>query len=295
MKTIIDVKLPVRIIGDENGYDFFSYLVGEITTSDNEIWFDFSECNWFDGNLCAILGNILDTLKQRNNIFFFKGFQSTPYNTFSRNKFLSVFTDEPIAELDSLTIPYQKFKLEDEQKAKDFIKEQLFDKPGMPKMSFEAKKAILVSIFEVCVNAITHGQCDHVYCCGQFFPNKKTPEVSISFVDLGRTIKANVNDHLGSHLTGNKTILWALDEGNTTKTGNEPGGLGLKLLQNLINYNNGSLQIVSADGFVELKKHVFIEHAMKNYFPGTIITIKLLLGDSNSYILSTDVDTENIF
>jgi len=71
--------------------------------------------------------------------------------------------------------------------------------------------------------------------------------------------------------------------------------LGLKLLQSLINYNKGSLQIVSADGFVELKNNVFREHSIKDYFPGTIVTIKLLLGDSNFYCITNEVNTDNIF
>jgi hypothetical protein len=294
---VIKIIVPNVILCNEIGYEFLSKLAGDtIVLSNTQIDLDFRQCNWFDGNLCAVLGNILDGLIQRNNRLSFFNLNQRILETFTRNKFLGSFTNYPESDLDSLTIPYQKFKLEDEQKAKDFIKQQLFDKPDMPKMTFEAKKAILVSIFEVCINAITHGECEFVYCCGQFFPHKKLPEVSISFVDLGRTIRANVNDYLGFESSGNQTILWALDEGNTTKTGLEPGGLGLKILQNLINYNKGSLQIVSADGFVELKNKIFVEHSMKDYFPGTIVTIKLLLGDSNIYFLSNeDVDMDNIF
>jgi len=292
----INVTIPARVLCNEIGYDFLSALAGEtISASGSEINFNFGNCTWFEGNLCAVLGNILDGLVQRNNKIRFNNINNDILNTFSRNKFLSAFIPNDSLELDSLTIPYQKFKLVDEQKAKDFIKAELFDKPDMPHMSDEAQKLILINIFEVCVNAITHGQCEFVYCCGQFFPMKNPPEVSISFVDLGRTIKANVNEYLKVQMTGNKTILWALDEGNTTKTGNEPGGLGLKLLQSLINYNKGSLQIVSADGFVELKNNVFREHSIKDYFPGTIVTIKLLLGDSNFYCITNEVNTDNIF
>jgi len=295
-ESSLTISVPKAIRCDENGFDFFSRLAGDtITIANKNIIFDFGNCNWFDGNLCAVLGNILDGLKQRNNTLHFKGITENILNVFVRNKFYKNFISNTTPLLDSRTIPYERFKLFDEQLAKDIIKRELFDKPGMPKMSDDAQKAILLNIFEVCVNAITHGECEYVYCCGQFFPDQSSPEVSISFVDLGRTIKANVNEYLKANMTGNKTILWALGEGNTTKRGNEPGGLGLKLLQNLINYNKGSLQIVSADGFIELSNSKFKERHMTDYFPGTIVTIKLLLNDSNFYVISKEVDTDNIF
>ena len=292
----VQITVPKFVLCNVEGYDFIAKLAGEtIAVTNSEIHVYFGECVWFDGTLCAALGNILDGLRMRNNKIRLFDLSHNILATFRRNRFLEAFTDLSSGDQAPLTIPYQKFKLQDEEKAKDFIKKQLFDKPDMPKMSEEAKKSVLVSIFEVCVNAIVHGECDNVYICGQISPSRTPPEVSIAFVDLGRTIKANVNDYLKSEQSGNGTILWALYEGNTTKTGDEPGGLGLKILQTLINYNGGSLQIVSADGFIELKNGIFREHKMIDYFPGTIVTIKLRLGDSNFYVLSNEMDTDNIF
>jgi len=294
-KPII-IELPEKVISNTENFEFFSMFAGQtIALTNTSIVLEFKNCKWFDGNLCAVLGNIIDGLVSRKNSITISNLPDNIRNTFSRNKFLRIFSSQ-IDPQDSLTIPYEKFKLHDEQRAMEFMKTQLFDKPDMPKLSNEAKKAILVSIFEVCVNAITHGQCENVYVCGQIFPNRNPPEVLITFVDLGRTIKANVHEYKKDYLlSGNETILWALEEGNTTKSGSEPGGIGLKLLQNLINLNQGGLQIVSANGFVELKNGIFIEKNMTEHFPGTIVTIKLRLGDDNQYILSTEVDTENIF
>jgi len=294
-KPII-VELPEKVISNTPSFEFFAMLAGQTLGLTNAvIVLDFKKCKWFDGNLCAVLGNIIDGLVLRGNSIRLFNLPNNVKTTFSRNKFLRIFSDQ-VDSLDSLTIPYEKFKLQDEQRAMEFMRTQLFDKPDMPKLSDEAKKAILVSVFEVCVNAITHGQCENVYVCGQIFPNRNPPEVLITFVDLGRTIKANVHEYLKDYvLSGNGTILWALEEGNTTKSGSEPGGIGLKLLQNLINLNQGGLQIVSANGFIELKNGIFIERHMTENFPGTIVTIKLRLGDDNQYVLSTEVDTENIF
>jgi hypothetical protein len=291
-----ELLIPVEVTCNRDGYEYLSKVAGATLAFSNTILdLNFKNCTWFDGNLCAVLGNILDGLVQRHNQISLVGMNDNIENIFSRNFFLKSFSSNAYLNLSSLTIPYKKFKLEDEQAIKDFIKVELFDKPDMPQMSNEAKKSILVNIFEVCVNAITHGNCEYVYCCGQFFPHRTPAKVSISFVDLGRTIKANVNDYLKDQKNGNETIIWALKDGNTTKTGNEPGGIGLKLLQDLVNLNKGKLQIVSADGFIELKNGEFSENTMNVFFPGTIVTVELILGDSNFYILSTETNKENIF
>jgi hypothetical protein len=291
----IEITVPQKVLCRVYGYEFLSEVAAKaITLVGSTFTLDFTKCEWFDGNLCAVLGGILDGLVMRKNQVYFSGLSRSLQTTFTRNNFLKSFSTET-ESMASLTIPYKKFKIEDEEVAKDFIHEQLFNKPDMPILSEEARRALLVRIFEICVNAITHGQSTHVYVCGQIYPTRNPPEVSLTFSDLGKTIKANVNEYLRDELTGNKTILWALEEGNTTKSGAEPGGIGLKLIESLVNLNKGSLQIVSGDGFVELRNGVYIEHQFEEYFPGTIVNLKLLLGDSNFYVMPNEIDIDNIF
>jgi hypothetical protein len=291
-KLIIDI--PERVRGNTNGYDFLAFLSAEtISFRNSVVVLNFKACKWFDGNLCAVLGTILEGVRSRNNVIFLRSLAEHILLVFTKNKFLDNFGDKPVAQ-DSLTIPYNKFGLDDEQKTKDFINDQLFEKPDMPLMSLEARKQILIAFFEVCVNALTHGECENVYVCGQIFPNKNPPEVSLTFSDLGRTIKANVNDFLQDSLSGNKTLLWALEDGHTTKVGNT-GGIGLKLLESLVLLNQGSLQLVSGDGFIEVNRGIRKEFSMSGYFPGTIVTIRLRLRDSNFYRMSNEVDINDIF
>ncbi|MGQ1945492.1 hypothetical protein ACT3CD_00140 [Geofilum sp. OHC36d9] len=44
---------------------------------------------------------------------------------------------------------------------------------------------------------------------------------------MGKTIKANVNEFLKADLSGDDAIKWTFKYGNTTKTKNVLGGLGL--------------------------------------------------------------------
>ncbi|MCO5950857.1 hypothetical protein [Mucilaginibacter flavidus] len=298
MVNLFNIPIPQSLKADKEGYAFLSWVAGSALLLDcKEIIVDFEACSFIEGNLCAVLGNILEGLKIRNKNVSLQNVRIQILRVLARNEFLEAFGYTFYAPRYFLTsIPYKKFNLSDEAAAKEFFSLELFGKPGMPQMSAPAKKAILRNIFEICINAITHAGCEYVYCCGQLFNIKANPKVLITFVDLGNTITANVNNYLSKNLSGNEAIRWALIDGNTTKEGSEPGGLGLKLLQDLISYNKGKLQIVSGNGFVEIfdGKVNFIGQELD--FPGTIVTLEIKLGDPNFYILTNEKqNTSNIF
>ncbi|KEQ28383.1 hypothetical protein N180_01755 [Pedobacter antarcticus 4BY] len=294
----ISIAIPESLQSDFIGYSFMSKLAGEsLLHSKLSIKIDFQNCSLIEGNLCAILGNILEGLIERDNIIDIANVTPATLRSLANNGFLEKFNyPYSVPKYHTNSVQFKKFNLNDETRAKDFFDSELFGKEGMPQMSVAAKKAILRSIFEICVNAITHAGCEYVYCCGQFFKGNNNPRATITFVDLGKTITANVNRHLKLLLNGIEAIKWALQEGNTTKFGDEPGGLGLKLLQDLLFYNKGKLQMISGNGFVEIIDKIITTTELQYDFPGTIVTIELKLGDPNFYILDTeDEETQNIF
>jgi hypothetical protein len=298
MDNELEYIIPGVLRGDKLGYEFMSHLAGNTILCNKDcVVLDFEYCEFFEGNLCSILGNILDSLIIRNNRLELRNLSGNVRGVLSRNGFLGEYMDEiTISELYHTNLPYRRFKLEDESKAKDFFKHELFDKEHMPKMSPLAQKEIIRNIFEVCLNAVTHGKCEQVYCCGQLYLRKSPSKAILTFSDLGSTIKANVNTFLRANLAGNEAIKWALTDGKTTKTGTTPGGLGLKLLQDLIYLNKGMLQVVSGDGFVEVKNNEQTFIGLDFDFPGTIITLELLLNDPNFYFLkSEENDWKDIF
>ncbi|WP_147473867.1 hypothetical protein [Chryseobacterium nematophagum] len=56
---------------------------------------------------------------------------------------------------------------------------------------------------------------------------------------------------LGEDIDAKEAIVWAMKMGNTTKTGSNPGGLGLAVIFEFIEKNKGKIQVISADGFYE--------------------------------------------
>lgn len=87
-----------------------------------------------------------------------------------------------------------------------------------------------------------------------------------------------------------------MKKGNTTKTGNTSGGLGLSLIFKFINLNKGSIQIVSSDGYYEYSNGKEVKKQLDSIFEGTIVNIKFNLNDSNHYVLKHEIGNfENIF
>ena len=160
-------------------------------------------------------------------------------------------------------------------------------------MSPLLKSKINKSIFEIFNNANIHGQCEHVFSCGQYFPFKR--RLLFTIADLGNTIKRNVNAYLNQSFTGSDAIRWAVEEGNTTKTGTIPGGLGLSLIRDFLKLNNGRIQIVSSCGYWEERKGAIFAKEFENVLMGTIVNLDITINDQSSYVLASEVDPNSIF
>ena len=92
-----------------------------------------------------------------------------------------------------------------------------------------------------------------------------------------------------------EAIEWATQANNTTKRGDIPGGLGLKLLCEFIDLNNGSLQIVSDAGYWRRKSRHNKTARLRNAFPGTVVSVEIDTSDLNSYRLASELETDDIF
>jgi anti-anti-sigma regulatory factor len=264
----------------------------------DEIRLDFSKVNWFDANLCAVLGALINTWQRNLNSVELINLSKGIADVFSKNWFLKSFGKETILDNNSTTVTYKRFKLEETNVFIPYVFNDVLSRAGFVDLSFGVKKELTNNFLEIFMNA-KHGISDEVYCCGQFYPQAKIPKLDFTIVDIGQTIKENVNKHLDSNLTGEDTIKWALRKGNTTKQKDDgvPGGLGLDRISNFIKLNRGVLQIVSNDGFFELNdgRENFRTFANGFSFPGTIVNVEFNLGDTSHYILKSEIPQNIIF
>ena len=75
----------------------------------------------------------------------------------------------------------------------------------------------------------------------------------------------------------------------------QPGGIGLKFLKDFIAQNQGKIQLVSRFGFYEFKDNQESFQKLSNDFPGTVVNLEINTADTNTYILGSEVLSENIF
>ncbi|MBU0701450.1 ATP-binding protein [bacterium] len=287
-------EFPQNISSDFGGYDTLVDLSNKIS----DIYFediplDFSKTKWFDANLTAVLGAILSGSQDMLNDIKIKGVSEKIKVLLSRNHFLSHFGGLKIPDYYDTTIKYRKFKITEGKLFEDYLDSELLSKEAMPDMSVLLRKKINKSILEIFQNAVIHGHCNNIFSCGQYFRTKKRLDFTI--VDLGKTIKTNVTEYVKNDLSGEDAIKWAVAEGNTTKCGQIPGGLGLSLICEFLRKNSGKIQIVSANGYWEQKSDNESSNVFSSSFPGTIVNLEFNIADQGHYCLSSEIDGDNIF
>ncbi|MFH0893515.1 MAG: ATP-binding protein [Bacteroidota bacterium] len=295
---MITVKVPNKVCSDFNGYSFFIDCIKILkNVVFEDIVFDFNINIWFEANLCAVLGAIMNSAQSRLNNVSIVNLNTSTQNILSRNNFLAAFGGEIIPDKNKTTIKYRRNKLTEEKLIKEFLFNELIKKQDFPKLSEIAQKEIVRSIFEIYSNAIIHGNSIDVYSCGQYYPGKEPPRIDFTIVDMGKTIKRNVNDFLKDDLSGKEAIKWAVKEQNTTKSKNDniPGGLGFKLITDFMSLNLGKIQIISSDGFWEMRKGEISTNSFSSEFPGTLVNLEFNLDDSNFYHLKSEKVEDIVF
>jgi hypothetical protein len=252
----------------------------------DQLTIDFSHASWFEANLCAALGAILNRTSANLNSVKLENIPSGIESIFKKNGFLSHFGGETRPDYYGTTITYSSFGRGDVKAFHAYLQSQLLGRSDLPKMTDPLKIEISRSILEIFVNAITHGNCSQVFACGQFFPSKQ--RIDFSIANLGTTIQQNVSNFLRSNLTAAEAIQWALQEGNTTRTGPIPGGLGLSILKQFLKLNQGRAHIYSGGGCWTQSGAIETFADSANDFGGTMVVVEFNLSDSTSYRLSTE-------
>lgn len=101
-------------------------------------------------------------------------------------------------------------------------------------------------------------------------------------------------------MTGRQALLWALQEGHSTKFppgGSGAFGLGLKLLSDLARLNRGRLEIYSHDSYACIQQSGVNVYNFNEAFPGTVLNLELRQDDNFYYLTTEDMSSpeSNIF
>lgn len=262
-----------------------------------ELLINFDNCLDIDANLSAALGALLDKLVIDFNkkIYVKKPFNRNPRKKLSRIGFLKaweVLTD--IEERENF-IKYRRFNVGDSDEFKKYVFDDLIQKKRFPQCTRKAAEKIIESIYELFVNATSHSESRYVYTCGECHERNKLPMLDMTLVNLGKTIPENVNTFLKNKgetpLSPCECMIWAFKEGNTTKE--IPGGLGLAILKDFIDLNEGVIQMVSGNALINYHNRKFDKILLEMEFPGTIVNVEFNCADKKSYFYG-DNDVENL-
>lgn len=247
---------------------------------------DFSHCGWFDANMCAPLGVAFAHASDNFNDIRLVGLSSKIQTILSKNRFLTGFGYRQLIDTHGTTIPYRQFNSTDDRLFADYLNQHMRGK-DLPAMSAALSERFKNSILEIFVNAAMHSESKlGIFACGQFFPAMHRLDFCVS--DTGIGIRRKIYKELGLKMNSDKAIDWALQEGNTTRKGNVPGGLGLKLIREFIAMNKGRIQIVSDRGYWEFNPQGETLCRIDTPFPGTVINIDINTSDTSSYCLSSE-------
>lgn len=249
---------------------------------------------WFDADMCAAFGAILYRLGENLNTVKLTNISPGAEGILAKNGFLSHYGREKIPDRWGTTISYRRFDVKDDRYFADYIETELMHRSEMPAMSSGLMKKFRESIFEIFSNAVLHSRTEQgIFSCGQSFP--KRHQLDFSVADLGIGIRQNVKENTGLDLVPEEAIAWATEGRNTTKRGQIPGGLGLKLLGEFIDLNGGRIQIVSDAGYWRRENGKSIAARLSQPFPGTVVSVEINTADTQTYALTSELSEDDIF
>ncbi len=265
--------------------------------SNKKILINLEKVQFISANLLAILGCILDSaIIYKKHSIIFANIHPKVKVVMQKNGFNKYLRWEGLEDIYHSSIEYKIFDATTErlEEFEKFILMNVFARPELPYMTTTVRDRIIDNILEMFNNVIDHSFSEKVYVCGQYFHKSKS--LVFSIVDFGKTVKENVNDFLADDKLQFKTALeWAIIPGNSTKSQSAPGGLGLSILLDFINLNQGCFTLISDNECFEVNNNGerFIE--LDNKFHGTIVTITINLKDDFAYILNSNEEINIVF
>ncbi|HQP12465.1 MAG TPA: ATP-binding protein [Candidatus Omnitrophota bacterium] len=255
---------------------------------------DFSRCSFFEANMASPLAAVLAKIADDFNNVKIINIPGKIATILRKNGFLKLYGFPGLYDQNETTVPFRRIRKADQGLFEEYLNRHLKGK-GLPEMTAKLDRAFKQSVFEVFQNAVMHADSDSgIFVCGQFYPHKKKLDLTIS--DAGVGIRDNVRHYFKNQkISSVEAIRWAMREGNTTKSGAQPGGLGLKLLRDFIEQNNGRIQIASRLGFFEFQTGTETFSRMSADFPGTAVNLEINTADPSSYCLTEEISPDNFF
>ncbi|SOC47724.1 hypothetical protein SAMN05892877_13246 [Rhizobium subbaraonis] len=275
---------------DQRGFDALADLHNRLSHfRDAVVAIDFTNVFWIDGHLAGPLLTIVSHARMQGNTIKLRGFKEDVLLILKKNGFL---TDSAVDSYHT-TIPVKFFSLSQEVEFAAYTRLHLGRKE-MPKMSKALTGKIFEGIDELFANCSLHSHSPvKVVATGQFFP--RSARLSFAISDGGRGIDGSLSSAGITYKSPEQAIDWAMQSNNTSRRGDIPGGLGLKLLRDFIHFNKGNLLVVSNKGLWRQSGKEVTTARLRNPFPGTAVVLEIMTNDDHVYDLKSSPDPRDIW
>lgn len=298
MDKIFEFAFENDLYDCKKTYEEFICLYNTLACGSN-IFFkiNMKKVKFISANLFSIFGCILDKaiLENKHKIEIIN-ISKNIRNLMQRNGFNKFLPWNDMEDFYHNCIPYISFKATTEQleQFEKYLLINVFDRPNMPIMSDKVKDSIIDNILEMFNNVIDHANCEYAYVCGQYFVKKN--ELTLTIVDLGQTIKDNVNRYMEQQKESKprNCLEWAMKSGNSTKSEDAPGGLGFNILLEFLKKNKGRFSLVSSSECFATSPKGSKFYKLDDEFKGTIVTITFNLNDDFLYLLGENIIKINL-
>lgn len=268
----MQIKLP-SISSSVEGYEALTYFYHQIK-GEKHVTVDMSNIGWFDAEMCSPFGAILSLLNSSGTVVELTAMQTKVERILAKNGFLSQYGHPLVIDTYNTTVGYKCFGIKDFKPFAEYTRDEFLGNRGFPESSNILKSIIHRHLNEVFANSVLHSETKlGIFTCGQLYPNQKSLDFIIS--DLGIGFKGRICRYFGLEVFENEYdyINWALESNNTTRDDDNPGGLGLKQLLGYVKQRNGTLRIVSNQGYWCIQNGKETKLDLHNVYPATSVHI----------------------
>lgn len=134
-------------------------------------------------------------------------------------------------------------------------------------------KALHFAVREIVENTFEHGQVDQCYICAYAVPTKNVVRLCILDTGIGIPDSMRQSAQYNELSSDVETVELASEYGVSSKRTDR--GIGLYILRDVAEKNDGTLSILSGQALVEISSQVK-PLELSNGFPGTIIKLRLM-------------------
>lgn len=257
------------------------------------LYFNFSDCRFLRPNGVAYLGAISTYLKEVMGYKVFYKIKTMDKRIlkmliddgFIQKNFTSHRDSKKPISADFIKFDHFKGNLNEDlslsQKIRNYINDDWL-KNDWIHLEDNLKRDISAKMYEIFANALEHSKSNiGCFACGQKY--EQTSEFVLSVVDLGLGIPGSVRKFIGTDISDQEAIMWAFKNNNTTRP-NGVGGLGLDLISDFLNLNDGELSVYSNSVSYKIKNKDIKVISLDSLFSGTIVNIRIRIDEKNLYL-----------